>query len=212
MNLLIRIKLMQIEKHLFNCDDCKKAISEEYELIKFLNNWSIDSHAQTVKFHDFIKNLENIKKDSIYKTNEDLKELIDRILKPDFNYLNRGFEEYIENRTSKTLMDFSKFFTLDIDFADEFLEKKHIYTNNDILEDISIVFEDNTLMIRNNFKKGGKTKDVFLLLLSDDEEDDYFKIEELKTPDTDAKFQETIFENLIPGTYHLFVETLDQET
>lgn len=199
-------ELKKIEEHIFNCEDCTKEVYENYQLIQFLNNWSIEDHAQTVKFNELIKKLRNMRNDEIYHSDENFRPLLEKLLSENFNYAGRGFEPFVSERYSKEKIWFKKFLTLKIEKAGEKFDSYHIYNNNDILEDVSVSFENDALKIREKFVRGGEKNNSYFLLLSDNEEEDYLQIKKLKTPEADAEFEEVIFENLKPGTYHLFVE------
>ncbi len=193
-------ELMRIEMHLFECKECYEQVKKEYKLIKFLQNWSFEGHAQTVKLFNFIENLRNYYEE---ENDEKKKNLIEKLLQSDFDYRGRGFDEFLNKRKEKETFKFKYFFTIEVEKTKENSQKLKILDEKKSAEEFVLCYKDNYLLIKSRTDNFAGTDTPFGILSSVNKENNYLKLKQFTPTDESPQLS---FLCLTPGRYNLYIE------
>jgi hypothetical protein len=193
-------ELMRIEMHLFECKECYEQVKKEYRLIKFLQNFTFEGHAKTVKLYNFIEHLKEYYAEDI---DEKRKNLIEKLLQSDFDYRGRGFDEFLKQRKDRETFKFKYFFTVEVEKNKDNSQKIKILDEKQLAEKFVITFEGDFLKFKT---KDGSFRDEaipFGILSSVRKEDDYLTLKQFSKNDERSQLS---FLCLNPGRYNLYIE------
>ena len=198
-------KLFKIEAHLFNCEECFKAIQKEYEILKSISSWNVYHDNHILEITDFLNSLKGLKVEkNIYVK----KVLIDTFFSDQFNYNQVEMMNFIglnkKIRTS-TFDDYYSFIVSDSGKMHNV--KTNSEKNNSLIVDKVVLSEKgfNVKLKPFNPRYGDQWKKLFIFLLSEAKEKKQLTVYEYEIKNNEIS-EEIFFDGLEPGKYTIFTE------
>ncbi len=214
-------ELTEIEAHLYECDHCSENIREEYELLIFLRNWTLQKDNETVEKANLIRLLRKKKENT---NQERINAAIDKMLGNINSLTYSAVKIYMKaKKTGKRLLSqitfdknnspYSYETVLDMSRGEESCKKIKTLTKvntSDKDEDrMTIALDEKENKITVTIKKENCADEISpiigLISTSENNSDmDILNLKESYYDDTHYEYT-CVFENLDSGRYYLFI-------